>query len=112
MNLDVLKYVIDNEHEHLEELVVESNTSLGAAVGVGKILLANNGDTSVLKGNQVYVYEKCIEPLFKVACHGIYGEETCAGNGFVDDESLLMSYQEDEFLCQHCRFDSERIASE
>jgi len=112
MNLVVLNYVIENKHERLADSVTQANTSFDAAVGVGKLLLAHNGDPSVLMGNQVYIYEKCILPLFKVACHGVFGEETCTGNGFVDDESLLLSYQEDEFLCQHCRFDSERIASE
>jgi hypothetical protein len=112
MDLDILQFVIDNEHEHLVDAVSSSGSSMEAAIGVAKLLLANNGDRSVLKGKQVYVYKKCIEPIFHVACEGIYGDDTCTGDGMMDEESLLMSYQEDRFLCQHCRFDAERIASE
>jgi hypothetical protein len=112
MNMEVLQYVIDNEHEHLIDAVEESGTTIEAAVGVGKLLLANNGDLNVLKGKQKYVYEKCIDPVFTVACDGIFGDDTCTGNGWVDEESLFLSYQEDNFLCQHCRFDIGRIAEE
>lgn len=112
MDLEVLQFVIDTEHEHLIEAVSGTGSSLEATHGIAQLLLANNGDTSILKGKQNYVYEKCIEPIFHVACDGIYGDDTCTGNGVLDEESLLMSYQEDEFLCQHCRFDADRIAAE
>ncbi|MBI9092452.1 MAG: hypothetical protein JEZ12_24815 [Desulfobacterium sp.] len=112
MDLDVLQYVIDNEHEHLIEAVESSGSKMETAVGVGKLLLANNGDLNVLKGRQNYVYKTCIEPVFTVGCDGIYGDDTCTGNGWVDEESLFLSYQEEEFLCQHCRFDADRIAAE
>ncbi len=112
MDLEVLQYVIENEHENLVAAVDNSGSSLNAAIGVAKLLIANKGDTSVLKGKQIYVFEKCIKPIFEIACNGIYGDDTCTGNGFIDEESLLISYQEDEFLCQHCRFDSERIGAE
>jgi len=112
MDLEVLQFVVDTEHEHLKDAVSGTGSSLEAALGVAQFLLANKGDTSLLKGKQNYVYEKCIEPIFHVACDGIYGDDTCTGSGEVDEESLLTSYQEDEFLCQHCRYDADRIASE
>jgi hypothetical protein len=112
MNIKVLQYVIDYEHEHLLDAVAGSRTSLEVATGVAKLLIANNGDPTVLKGKQLDVYEECIKPVFIVACSGINGDDTCSGTGWVDGESLLISYQEDEFLCQHCRFDAQRIASE
>jgi hypothetical protein len=40
------------------------------------------------------------------------GHDTCVHGGIIDDESLLLCYQEDEFMCQNCRFDSERMAAE
>ncbi len=112
MNIEVLQYVIDNENTRLSDAVSESGTTMEAAIDVAKVLLANNGDASVLKEKQNYVNEKCIEPLFKIPCEGIYGEGTCTGDGMVDEESLLLCYQEDRFLCQHCRYDAERIESE
>ncbi|MEW8266770.1 MAG: hypothetical protein AB2731_11565 [Candidatus Thiodiazotropha sp.] len=112
MNIEVLKYIIDYENSRLNDLVSESSTSMDAAIGVAKILLANNGDTSVLKGKQTYVFERCIDPLFHISCEGIYGEGTCTGDGMVDEESLLLCYQEDMFLCQHCRFDKDKIESD
>lgn len=112
MNIEVLQYVIDNESGRLFDTVSESGATMDAAIGVAKLLLANNGDTSILKGKQIYVYEKCIEPLFHISCEGIYGEGTCTGDGMVHEDSLLLCYQEDSFLCQHCRFDRDRIESE
>ncbi len=112
MNLDVLQFVIDEEHWIFTDAVIASQSNLGMAIGVAKILLAHGGDTSVLKGKQNYVYKTCIEPIFTVACQGIYGEDTCTGNGWVDDESLFLSYQEDHFLCQHCRYDAAKHTEE
>ena len=42
MDLNVLKFVIDNEHEHLIEAVEDSGSTLDAAIGVAKFLIANN----------------------------------------------------------------------
>ena len=108
MDLEVLEFVLESEHELFDQLVDQSRTTMSAATGVAKKLIGNGGNLEELSDKQFYVYEKCIEPLFTVPCSGVYGEGTCTGNEYVDDESLLMSYQEDHFLCQHCRFDSER----
>lgn len=113
MNLDVLRHVIETKHEHLKEAVQNSETSLEAAIGVARLLIANNGDLSVLKGRQSYVYETCIKPLFIVPCDGVIGPvedgSTCNGDGFVDEESLLGCYIEDDFRCQICQFDFQRM---
>ena len=113
MNLQVLKYVIENEHEHLLEAVKDSGTSLDAAVGVAKLLIANNGDLSILKGKQVYVYENCIAPIFEVPCNGVIGPvedgSACNGSGIVDGASLLGCYIGDEFVFQICQYDAERM---
>ena len=108
MDLEVLEFVLDNGHENFINAIKNSHSNYEVASSVGEMLLASKGDVSKLKGNQIYVYEKCIAPIFKVPCEGIYGKGTCTGNRFVDDESLSMSYQEDDFLCQHCRNDREQ----
>lgn len=112
MNLGVLEFAVGQEHQLLLDAVDESNTSLDAAIGVARKLIAEDGDLSVLSEKQLYVYRSCLEPLFSVPCDGLYGDDTCIGNGWIDDESLLMSYEDDEFLCQHCRYDSEKHADE
>ena len=43
-----------------------------------------------------------------VQCEGVFGKDTCKGNGFIDDESLLIPYMDDEFLCQLCRHDRDK----
>jgi len=109
MDLEILKYAIDNEHPILLDAVAHSKSSLDAAIGVARILIAKKGDISQLKGKQIYVYEHCIKPIFSVSCEGVFGEDTCTGNGFVDEESLMGCYIEDEFKCQFCQHDSSRM---
>ena len=116
MDLNVLKFVIDNEHEHLIEAVEDSGSTLDAAIGVAKFLIANNGNLSLLKGKQNYVYEKCLEPIFRIPCEGLIGDVddggSCNGDGFVDEESLMGCYIEDDFRCKFCRSDAERMYDE
>ncbi len=103
MNVEILKFVIESEHEIFVEL---AGKHLGSATGIAKKLIAENGDISVLKGKQKYIYERCISPLFDLDCDGLAGEGTCTGDGKIDEDSLLSAYMEEDFLCQHCRFDS------
>lgn len=113
MNISVLEYIVNNKVELIEENAVESKNDPRAAVGVAKHILGNNGDLSTLSSAQSYYYQKFILPLIeKVPCEGVLGDGTCTSDGFVDDESLVGCYIEDEFLCQHCRFDSARISAE
>jgi hypothetical protein len=112
MDLEILKEATENNNEHFLDIVKLSKTSQDAAEGVAKLLLANDGDQNVLKGKQQYVYESCIAPLFNVDCEGIFGEGTCTGDEKVDEPSLLLSYQEGNFLCQHCRYDAQKIADD
>jgi hypothetical protein len=106
MNLELLGYLLNDGVHHIEELVNITKYDLTPATGVGAILLANEGDIEKLSPKQKFYYEKFIKPLIEnVPCEGIYGPGTCTGTDFVDDESLLISYQEENFLCQHCRYD-------
>ncbi len=107
MNLEVLQHLVSNERERIEDLAHENNVNATVLVGVAKFLVGNDGDVTLLSPRQKLYYEKAIEPLIEnVPCHGIFGDNTCTGDGIIDDESLLDCYLERKFLCQHCRFES------
>ncbi len=114
MNIEVLSHIVNNSVELIERLADENGLDCSASVGVAKLLIGNNGNISELSPRQKHHYEKCIQPLIEdVPCEGVIGpvEEgsTCSGNGYIDDESLLGCYLEDDFKCQLCRYDSEKI---
>jgi|GEM_PF-378687 len=118
MNVEVLKYLLDNDN-YLEAKADDANLDVGASIGIVKLLMANEGNEDVLKGKQVYHYEKVIQPLLEnVTCEGPIGMfedddgnwvSSCCNGGIVDDESLLQSYLEEDFKCQICRFDADRM---
>tara|TARA_Y100001937_G_C7012628_1_gene281663 strand:+ start:442 stop:798 length:357 start_codon:yes stop_codon:yes gene_type:complete len=113
MNLEVLQHIVENEPGMIEALAKENGLDPSASIGVAEFLIGNDGDISLLSAKQRYHYDNDIEPLVdNVPCDGVFGEGTCTGNGVVDDESLLGCYLEDNFLCQHCQYDSNRIAAE
>ncbi|MFC1503725.1 hypothetical protein ACFL53_05250 [Pseudomonadota bacterium] len=116
MNLEVLDFLLDNE-SYIEERANDANLDLQASIGIAKLISANKGDLSVLKGKQVYHYEKVLKPLLEnVPCEGVMGMieddegnlvDTCTSGGVIDDESLYQSYLEEDFKCQICRYDAE-----
>lgn len=118
MNLEVLDFLLDNE-KYIEDLAKEVKVDSNASVGIAKLLQANAGDSSVLKGNQIYHYENVIKPLLEgVLCEGPIGmieddegnwDTSCVNGGIVDDESLYQSYLEEDFKCQICRHDAENM---
>lgn len=109
MNIEVLQYLESDGREHVEELVSKTKYDSDATFAVIRILIAEEGNEEALTDRQKFHLKTFIEPLiYGVRCSGIYGEDTCTGDGYVDDESLLLSYQEDDFKCQLCRFDAER----
>lgn len=108
MNIEVLRYLESDGREHVEDLVAPTKYDSDATFAVIKILIANDGNEDALSDKQKFHLKTFVEPLiYGVRCSGIYGGDTCTGDGFVDDESLLMSYQEDDFKCQLCRYDAE-----
>lgn len=114
MNLEVLKHIVDNEVEKIEELANENNLDCRASVGVASFLLGNDGDISKLSHKQQHYYQHCIQPLIEdVPCNGVIGMveegDTCNGNGYIDDQSLMGCYLEDDFKCQICQFDAEKM---
>jgi len=113
MHLQALKWIVDNKVELIEENVAGTKYDPLITVGIAKRLVANSGDLSSLSPSQKYHYEEFIKPLIElVPCEGVLGEDTCSGNGYIDDESLIGCYEDDEFLCQLCRYDSETIELE
>ena len=117
MNLEVLEFLLDNE-SYIEEMAKSANVDSSASVGIAKLLQGNDGDLSSLKGKQTYHYENVIKPLLEgVQCEGPIGmiededgnwDTSCVNGGIVDDESIYLSYLEENFKCQICRHDSER----
>lgn len=119
MNLEVLDFLFDNE-KYIEEMATDVGLDKKASVGIVKLLKTNAGDLSILKGKQIFHYEQVIRPLLEgVQCEGVIGmiqdEEdnwvsSCESGGIIDDVSLYQSYLEEDFKCQICRFDSEKIS--
>lgn len=115
MNLEVLDFLLDNEHL-IEDKATDSGLESQASIGIAKLLSANKGDLTRLKAKQTYHYEKVLQPLLEnVSCEGTIGiiededgnwVDTCNGNGVVDDESLYQSYLDEDFKCQICRYDA------
>jgi hypothetical protein len=117
MNLDVLSHIVENEPERIEDLAEETKQDATAGLGIAAKVLGEKTDANLSK-NQKFVFDQCVRPLIEaVPCQGVMGmdddgHDTCVHGGIIDDESLLLCYQEDEFMCQNCRFDSERMAAE
>jgi hypothetical protein len=120
MNLQVLEYLIENP-DKLEDQAKDVGVDGGASIGIAKLLLAEGGNLDVLKGKQQYHYEHVLRPLLEnVPCDGVVGiiededgavVSSCVQGGFIDDESLYICYLEDDFNCQNCRYDAEKMAS-
>ena len=118
MNLEVLGFLIDNE-SYIEDMAESAKVDSSASLGIAKSLLANDGDVSLLSAKQIYHYDEVIKPLLEnVQCEGPIGMmddedgnwvSSCVNGGIVDDESLYQSYLEEDFKCQICRYDSERM---
>jgi hypothetical protein len=108
MNKNLLEYIVKNASEKIEKLAIENELEPSISIGIAKNLIGNEGDVLSLSDKQKFHYEKCINPLIeKVPCEGVIGlvedGNTCWGDNFVDEESLLISYIEDNIQCQQCR---------
>ncbi len=118
MNLEVINHLIDNEH-YIMEKAADCGLDGSISLIVAQILRDNNGELSSIKGKQIYHYENVIRPLLEeVVCEGPIGfvededgnyESSCINGGIVDDESLYQAYLEEDFKCQTCRYDAEKM---
>lgn len=117
MNLEVLDFLLDNE-SYIEKMASNVGVDSSASIGIAKLLKANAGDLSILKGHQNYHYDRVIKPLLEnVQCEGPIGiiddgegnwVTSCVNGGIIDDESLYQSYLDEDFKCQICRYDAEK----
>jgi hypothetical protein len=108
VNIDVLKYLAGDGDYHVREVVEKTKYAPEATLAVIRKLIKNGGDLTPLSGPETYHFNTFISPLiYNVQCQGAYGEGTCI-SGVIDDESLLMAYQDDDFLCQICRHDASK----
>jgi hypothetical protein len=113
MNLEVLEHIVTNDPGYIETLAEENGLDETASLGIARFLIGNNGDLSKLTQRQIHHYKKCIKPLIEdVPCEGVFGPEepdSCSSGGIIDDDSLLTCYMLDDFKCQHCRYDAEKM---
>ena len=112
MNVEVLAFLLQHDH-YLEGRAHIAGIDVRATIWVSKLLIRHSGDLAVLSEEQRFHYDHVIKPLIEaVPCDGQTGMcvdtngnwvDTCQGNGFIDDKSLLQSYLEGEFKCGVCR---------
>ncbi len=118
MNIPVLKYLVEERENLIEERLAGTKYDPAATIGVAKALIGNGGDTSALSSAQLFHYETFIKPLLFVECEGPVGyvddemqKSSCVHCTYIDDESLLFCYLEEDFVCSSCRHDRDKIAS-
>ena len=103
--INVLQHLVDNCEEYITDLAEENGVkNTDASLGVAKFLVAHPDNFTKMSPNQKFHYETAIEPLInEVCCDGMTGEDgSCLGNGFIDEDSLLGAYLEQDMRCQHC----------
>lgn len=102
---NVLQHIIENCEEYIIDLAEENGIkNTDASIGVAKFLVAHTDNFTKMSDSQKFHYETAIEPLIRdVSCEGIINEDgSCLGNGFIDEDSLLGAYLEQDMRCQHC----------
>lgn len=107
MNLRSLDYIVRNDESRIADLVV-GKYDVSTTLGIAKKLLANGGNLHELTDKQRFHYEHFIGPA-------IEGEECqMDGCGHVidDDDTLLLCLEEDEFMCETCRYVQEKMAED
>jgi len=111
--MNVLKYIVENQEELIIESAQEENVDENASVGVAKFLVGSSDNFARMSDNQQYHYNQVIKPLIsRVYCDGMIGanedgSSSCIGTEFIEDEQLLGAYQLDDMRCQQCISTSE-----
>jgi hypothetical protein len=118
VNIPVLKYLVEVREDLIDERLAGTKYDSAATIGVAKLLIGNGGDTMALSPPQLFHYETFIKPLLFVECEGPVGyvddemkKSSCVHCTHIDDESLLLCYHEEDFVCQNCRYDRDKMAS-
>jgi len=107
---DVLEYILDNCDYYITEIAEENSISdPEISIRIGHFLTGNSENFSKMTPNQKFHYDKAIKPLIhNVHCEGMIGDHedgssSCIGDGFIDEDSLLSAYLEEDMRCQQCR---------
>ena len=115
MNLEVLNHLIHNDVERIEALATDKRVDAAASVGIAKLVSAQKGDVTSLSAKQAFLFDAAVRPLIQnVRCEGVIGlledgNDSCMNDSIIDDESLLLSYIDDDFKCQQCRYDAQKM---
>ncbi|WP_447875151.1 hypothetical protein [Serratia fonticola] len=109
MEFEVLRHLERDGEHHVQQIVSKTKYDYIYTLGVIRQIIGDGG-IEKLTSKQSFHYENFIKPLIEnVTCEGVVGPGTCTGDGFVDDESLYISYLEDDFKCQFCRHDANNL---
>ena len=119
MNIPVLRYLVEEREDLIAERLVGTKYDIAATIGVAKALIGSAGDIGALSSPQKYHYDNFLKPLLFVVCVGPVGfvdddmeKSSRVHGGIVDDETLLLSYREEDFVCSNCRHDRDSMQSE
>lgn len=119
MNIPVLKYLVEEREHLIAERLAGTKYDIAATIGVAKALIGSRGDVSALSPAQSYHYDNFLKPLLFVACEGPVGyvdedmqKSSCVHGTLIDDETLLLCYRDEDFVCSNCRHDREKMQSE
>jgi hypothetical protein len=115
--VDALEFLLANDTSRLESAAERAGQDYAATVGIARKLIGEQGSTSGLSAAQAHVYQRAIRPLLvDVPCEGPLGyvageqnQSTCAAGGTIDSESLRTAYEMNDFVCQTCRFDRDKM---
>jgi hypothetical protein len=118
VNRAALRYLYDEQPEVLERSAVDSGHLWENVSGIARLLLDPNVGVEALTPAQDRVYRAAIRPLiYRVPCEGpvglVSGDDSvssCAHGGYIDDQSLVTAYQLDDFVCQNCRHERDKMA--
>lgn len=103
MNLDALKFIVDNCPELIHQLASDAKVDPDAALGLAKMAIAGRqGFTS----RQQYTFDNGVLPLIEnIKCHGNWNEfdENPHCGATINEDSLTTCYEEDSFLCESCQ---------
>ncbi|HEJ7270065.1 TPA: hypothetical protein SMG08_001658 [Serratia marcescens] len=114
MYIDVLRFLASDDG--VKYVACSVNSKNGKAIDLTKTLgvirdlsgKRKNGDPDALTKYQRVYYDKYIEDLIvRVHCEGNYSDGECESGNYVDPDSLLVSYQDEDFRCSSCRTNAE-----
>lgn len=108
MNLNTLKYLIQNADEIIRESANENNLNEDNVIGVAQKVVGE-GNVDGLSDKQRYLFDNALLPLIEnVPCQGWFDEyDGDDGAHFdcqstIEEQRLIHCYQEENMLCESC----------